>query len=755
MRLGLLCNSCSAALVASLALSGCASFPILKVGTTKGLDQSQAELKPALAEEAGEADRLKPGSDRITIPARTVVAPIKPAGESELKPEDIDRLLGPGTVSVSLPPQPIPQFLDTAFGEILKVPYALGANIGNRQEVVTLRSSPDMPRAQFFALLQGILRDYGLRLFIRNGSVFVQGETGPTSEPAVMLRGRSAKDMPEGPQPVIQFFQLQTLESNIVQSLVQDLFPASRTITVTSEPSTNTLVLKGSADDVQGVVGFLETLDQPAYAGSTALRFRPIFWGADAFAKALEDTLSAEGYKISRSYISPRAIMILTMPNTGQVLVFVNDEALLKRVQFWADALDQPSGLSDQKSTFVYEVQNTSAKDLAAMATGSGVGANSVSQLPTGVAGSAPVSSQTAQAGNRGSGGGTVASGGSIGVDTVGNRILFTGSAAQYASLRNLLEQLDKPAPQVMIEVTVAEVTLTDQTQLGLEWFFNQKAMGGTFSGGTEAKLGLGGSGLLAKYARTDLRAAFNAFAKTNKVNILSRPRLTAKSGDEARIQVGTDIPIITSQAGSNVQTTTGTQILQTVQYRQTGVILTIKPTVFGNNRVDLEISQEVSKQTAGGSAAIASPTIGNRSLTTKLSLTDGATHVMGGLMDDSFSKGNQGIPFLKDFPLLGNAFRTDTVDGSKTELVLLVTPFILHNADDMAALTNQMTNSMNRALRIGRGGSYTLTGISTGLNLGINLPPARPKASGNNHVVPLTSKAKRRAPDPNPSARP
>jgi general secretion pathway protein D len=723
-----------------LTLSGCAAFPVLRTATSVSAGPQADQPVQSPAESAGETTQSN--VDRFVLPARKPSNAASAGVSLEASADDIQKLVKPDeTVSVSLPPQTIPQFLDTAFGEILKVPYSLGPNIGNRQEIITLRSSPDMPKAQFFGLLQTALRDYGIRLYVRDGAVMVLDDNGPSTEPALTIRSRSAKDTPESARSVIQFFQFHALESGSVEGLIKDLYPAGKSMAMRSEPVSNSLTISGSGRDVQGLVKFLQELDQPSFSGATVLRFEPIYWGVDAFAKGLEDSLTAEGFKVSRILTAPRAIMIMTLPTTGQVLVFVNDPDLVDRVTFWADGLDKPSRLSDQKAGFVYEVRNTSAAELGAMATGQGSDGSSTPQAPIGVAGTAPVSSQTASNTGRGVTGAAVATGGTISVDNLGNRILFTGTAAQFAVLRSLLEQLDKAPPQVMIEVTIAEVTLTDTTRLGLEWFFTKNAMGGTFSGGTQGKLGLGGSGILANYVGKDLRAAFNAFASNNKVNIISRPQLTTKSGVSARIQVGTDIPIITSQAASNVQTGGGTQVLQSVQYRQTGVILSVKPTVYGNNRVDLEISQEISKQAGESSGAIASPSILNRSLTTQISLVDGATHVLGGLMDDNFSKANQGIPFLKDIPLIGNAFRTDTVGGTKTELVLLVTPFILHDADDMAQLAEQMSGQMNRALRVGRGGSYTLTGISTGLNLGLNLPPSRTKPAGLNRKAPPVKK--------------
>jgi general secretion pathway protein D len=162
------------------------------------------------------------------------------------------------------------------------------------------------------------------------------------------------------------------------------------------------------------------------------------------------------------------------------------------------------------------------------------------------------------------------------------------------------------------------------------------------------------------------------------------------------------------------------------VAYRQTGVILEITPVIYGDDRVDIQIYQEVSDDEDNSNPTIASPIFNTRSITTTLSLEDGATAVLGGLMEDSFSKGNRGVPFLKDLPLLGQAFRTDTVSGRKTALVVLITPFIVRNTEDMTQLADQVTDEINQAFRAGRGGSYTLTPITTGVSAGLNVPSPR-----------------------------
>jgi general secretion pathway protein D len=305
--------------------------------------------------------------------------------------------------------------------------------------------------------------------------------------------------------------------------------------------------------------------------------------------------------------------------------------------------------------------------------------------------------------------------GGRVIVDDGGNRILFTGTAEDYTELRKLLEALDKPQRQVLVEVTIAEVTLTDQTNVGLEWFFSHSMSGSSIAGGTLNGLGIGTNGLnlnyTASWAGWNLQAVFNAFASNNKVNILSRPRLVARSGSEASIQVGTDVPIITTQTTNPTVAVGPTNVLQSIEYRQTGTILHIKPVVYGDDRVDLFITQEVSDQEANPNPSVQSPLILDRNITTQLSLADGATAVLGGLIDNEYTKGNSGIPILKDIPILSGTGRTDTISGQKNELVVLVTPYILHD-NEMTAWTGRLGHEMNQAYQVGYGWSYTLTSI-------------------------------------------
>ena len=248
-----------------------------------------------------------------------------------------------------------------------------------------------------------------------------------------------------------------------------------------------------------------------------------------------------------------------------------------------------------------------------------------------------------------------------------------------------------------MIEVTIAEVTLDDNTDFGLSWFakngfsrFNGRTWMGEGSGGTGG--GGGGAGGLTYLLDVagQNRVALTAFAEDNRVSILSTPRLLVKSGSEANFDVGTEVPTVTMSTTSSQQTEGNSNLLQSIQYRKTGVILQIKPTVYSDNRVDLEITQEVSEALPLSSNATGnSPSIFNRSLTTSLSLRDGGSVVLGGLMSNRATNNDSGVPFVKDIPLLGNLFKSKSIKKNKTEMVVMIVPYIIEN-DDHATSVSQ-----------------------------------------------------------------
>ena len=708
-----------AGLAAASLLGACANFPALKV--PPGSVARSASHVGDLANLA-----TQPGG---AVNIEAAASPDAVAALSATPNERID---------VELPPQPLPQMLNTAFGDLLKVPYVLGPNVSSRTEVVTLRGVSGMSKRDFTRMIEVALRDYALKLVIRGGAVNIVDDPTPNISSATYLGHRPAQDTPQQAQVVTQFYEAKAVGVEAALALMADIDPAARGLEVQPDAPHNSVFITGRARDVTAAVDMLHELDQPMFAGVGVVRVEPVYWSAETLARRLEEQLKADGYAVTGSPQDAGSILVLAYRDSNQVLLFARDPALLSRARDWASRLDQAAAVGDRPTTFVYQARNTDAKSLAELVQtplGGSIGGqpSGTTQPAAGMPGGAPVSaapeaSAAEQAaglgrGTIGVGLGSAAPppsagnflGGRIIVDDGGNRILFTGNAEDYTELRKLLDALDKPQRQVLVEVTIAEVTLTDATNVGMEWFFSHSMSNSLLSGGTLNGLGIGSQGLNLNYTASwggwNLQAVFNAYASNNKVNILSRPRLVARSGSEASIQVGTDVPIITSQSTNPTVSTGIPNVLQSIEYRQTGTILHIKPVIYGDDRVDLFITQEVSSQQPNPNTAVASPIILDRNITTQLSMADGATAVLGGLIDNEYSKGNSGIPILKDIPILSGTGRSDTISGTKDELVVLVTPYIVHEGE-MDDWVGRYGHEMNEAFKVGYGWSYTLTSI-------------------------------------------
>lgn len=175
---------------------------------------------------------------------------------------------------------------------------------------------------------------------------------------------------------------------------------------------------------------------------------------------------------------------------------------------------------------------------------------------------------------------------------------------------------------------------------------------------------------------------------------MLSAPKLAVLNNQKASLQVGDEVPIRTQIAQSTVGS--GSPVISSIQMRETGVMLDVTPRVNDNGNVILDVTQEVSDVATTVSSGIDSPTIQRRRLRSVIATRDGATVALGGLIRDSSSKGNSGVPWLKDIPVIGNLFKTNSVDARRTELVVLLMPRVMRNHEETEAVVDQLIGGFN-----------------------------------------------------------
>jgi len=453
---------------------------------------------------------------------------------------------------------------------------------------------------------------------------------------------------------------------------------------------TNYISITGLPADVNGALAIIDNLDELTYAGQQVKRYSPRYWQVLELATALERGLAVEGWQVTQDPNLRRGIYLYPVEYTNDLFVFTKNAEARERVDRWFEEFDRPISGGDTSEIFIYQVRNVDAEDLSVTANRALVGQSQAQALSEGALAS------TGAAGN-------LALGEIFTPDLNGNRIIFSGTAAEYDKYIRLLEALDTPVPEVLLELQIAEITLADGVNTGIEFSIDRSGGNGIFGASPNSNgniidtiasggLGLGSTGLNVGILEGDVDAQLNAFASNSRVKLLSTPIVVARSGSAAELQVGSDIPIITSQRADNAQNGGGAlDVLQSIDYRSTGVILSIEPIVFSDDRIDLTISQEVSSTLDTANSGIASPTISNRAISTELSLEDGATAVLGGLIQENVVRTENGIPFLKDIPVVGQAFSADAYSIDRTELVVLIRAYVIRGQSDRAPFVNAL----------------------------------------------------------------
>jgi general secretion pathway protein D len=279
--------------------------------------------------------------------------------------------------------------------------------------------------------------------------------------------------------------------------------------------------------------------------------------------------------------------------------------------------------------------------------------------------------------------------------DEENNTLLIMATPQDYRKILAVLEELDIVPLQVSIEVTIVEVLLKDSLKYGLQWFFKGKGIGDYNTvgglGGSNSNLDIsGGIGSLIDGFNWSLldstgavRTVLTAFADDSLVNVLSAPSIMVLDNQEASIQVGDEVPTI-SQTQSGTGGTPNTNVIQNIQYRDTGIILNVKPRVNPGGLVTMEVSQEVSSAVTTEVSDISSPTIQTRKVNSTVAVQSGQTVVLGGLIRDSRATADGGIPGLYKIPVVGTLLFGETNnEAERVELVVVITPRVVANAQD------------------------------------------------------------------------
>ena len=562
-------------------LTGCAlkpfefPLPLEKSGTSSQETVSTIESEP-------QAQAPK----RLTV----ANAPVSAADGKGVSVSGSTPVGGPEAeiVTVNVDQMSIKAFTQFVFGNLLKKTVALDAKLALRPDLITLRTDTPQTARQVAETAKLLLQGFGVSVTEVESLVRISPSDAKGGEMPLLRRGRASADTPTALRPVFHLVELEATRSSEVMGWIKTMFGAK--VDLQDVSSQNAILVSGAPENVTAALEMVRALDAPRMRGRIAKRLMPAYLSASELVVRLTDVLTAQGYSVSgQSGPGGASAPILMVPvaSLNMVYVFTASQAIAEHVVKWAEEVDRAPQSADNAGFMSYPVRYSDAQSLA----------KTMSELIS-AGGTAPAVAVTAVGSLAVSPSRTF---GRVVVNAATNSLIIQGGTAdEQRQWRSLLLELDRPVKSALIDVVVAELTLGVKEQLGVEWkMVDQVRLGqGIITGGTLGGLGIGTGGLGLSFLDNagQVRGLLNFLGSSNNSKILSSPKVLARNAETATIQVGQEVPIVTSQQSTGATAVgTGTGILQTIQYRSTGVILRVKPIILAGGRLDLEVAQEVS----------------------------------------------------------------------------------------------------------------------------------------------------------------
>jgi general secretion pathway protein D len=637
-------------------LGACASDP-RRPGGSAALPQSQP-TSPAAEVAAATRVGEEPPPQRegwrqdAVSPAVSDLPPVPSSGSTQRIP-----------INVLMDRAPIPAAVEAVLGDVLNRPFHIDPRVTGE---VSFRLTGEMTESDILITLDQALRGAGAALVAsQGGAVAIM--------PAADLPAFSV--LPDGTSPQRSFFAGGTAiyRARYVSAMemVRVLTPiAEGRAQVRADAVREYVYISGDPGTVNSLVQTAELLDVDWLRGNS-FQFYPLKY---AGAKAVADDVRRL-YGGVEGPIGTQVDMI-DIQRLNAIIVIAKSPALLDQTMKWIERLDQPASPSEQRIRVV-PLSNIKAEDLVKV-----VGAffGAAPPPPGGLAG---------EPGAATGGGG----GGQVTADPRSNSIILYASDAEYQNLLQVVRRLDVSPPQILIEGTVAEVRLNDKLNLGVQWFLqNNPEFSGGFATVGNGNLALTFPGLSLQYLGPDFKVVINALQSVTDVEVVSTPRLLVLANETATLQVGDQVPIITQTATGDQQTSL---TVNSVSYRDTGVLLTVTPRVGEGGRIFIDIEQEVSDVSQTTTSDINSPTIAQRKFRTQIAVDNGQVIALGGLIRTSRTKGDSGVPLLSQVPLLGGLFRERANVKGRTELVVFLKATLVRNRADADRVTKDIASGL------------------------------------------------------------
>jgi general secretion pathway protein D len=605
---------------------------------------------------------------------------------------------------------------------------------------ITVYSEQPQSVAQAYQNYLSALRGMGFAVVEAGGLLKVVPEADAKLQTSTVSVGEVSR---KGDTIITQIFTLRYENPNNLVAVLRPLISANNTIN--ASPSSNSLVITDYAENLQRIAKIIAALDHPAASEVEVIPLEHVV--ASDIVAVVQRMAGSGGPVVAVPGINAaaNATTVLADPRTNSLIVRSGNAAQMANVKEMVRRLDRPStqgGIPGAPGMWVVHLKNADAAKLATVlraafaSTGGGGsgGGGSASLSPSistptqlgGTAGSAVSGNNAASPQSTAplSASAQPSTGGFIQADPSTNSLIITAPEPLYRQLRAMIDQLDQRRAQVYIESMIVEVAGGDAADFGFEWLgvlgrsgnesiqAAQNIPTGSAPGIVSINTGLAagtltlGQGLNIGLVRTlngltSLSAILRLLQSQTQTNIVSTPNLITLDNEEAKIVVGENVPFITGQF-TNTGTST-TNPFQTIERKDVGITLRIKPQIGEGGAIRMQIYQEQSavKSTTAAGTSNAGPSTSKRSIEGTVTVDDGQILVLGGLIEDTYTTTQNKVPLLGDIPLLGGLFRSESRERKRTNLMVFLRPIVMRDADAQARFSVDRYDQI-RARQIG-----------------------------------------------------
>lgn len=612
--------------------------------------------------------------------------------------------------SLNLVNAPVAAAAKNVLGDVLKANYVVDPRVNG---TVTLQTTAPVSREALVDILESALAVNGAVIVKRQGNYqIVPSSEAFSSTPSISAGGAT----PSGPGIKVQVVELQHIGAEEMKGILEPISRQGSILKV--DAARNLIMLAGNSPDLSSMREAIQLFDVDWMKGMS-VALHPLKTSRPAAVAKELDTIFA-----SSNGSGNKIIRFVPNERLNAVLVISSRPAYLGRAATWIGKLDKLAS-NNEEQMFVYDIQNRPAKELAQVLQAVLTGQDKQTGRGNGIANPVAPNLDPVAVSATGGDEGTTPSPARFGAepqmasytaepaktrtsvvaDVDNNALLISTTAREYQHVQQILKQLDTVPTQVLLEAVIAEVTLNDELKFGLRWAFENGNFGVGLSDVASGFAGASFPGFSWSYATRDIRVTLNALSSVTDVNVVSAPTLMALNNQKAVLQVGDQVPIATQQ--SQGVGNGNAPIINSIELKDTGIILSVTPRVNSSGRVMLDIQQEVSDVVKTTSSGIDSPTIQQRKINTKVSVNNNETLALGGLIQQKNSLTRSKVPLLGDIPILGNAFKNKTDSIKKTELIIFIKPRIVRDVHEARDVTEEFRRQLNfnSAIQKRRGG--------------------------------------------------